>query len=112
MFIVPHGAPGGYEWFVALVVLVGLCFAVCALCGTPSRPGGLRRERHDLPAPNPIRPGSEDRLRELQRRFVAVSPAIGESAPASDPTTRANLRRYYSAILAFAVLVWGLSLLG
>jgi hypothetical protein len=28
MFIVPHGAPEGYEWFVALVVLVGLYFAV------------------------------------------------------------------------------------
>jgi hypothetical protein len=28
MFIVPHGAPEGYEWFVTLVVLVGLYFAV------------------------------------------------------------------------------------
>jgi hypothetical protein len=28
MFIIPHGAPEGYEWFVTLVVLVGLCFAV------------------------------------------------------------------------------------
>jgi hypothetical protein len=28
MFIVPYGAPAGYEWFVALVVLVGLYFAV------------------------------------------------------------------------------------
>src|SRR5262249_46836554 len=28
MFIIPHGAPEGYEWFVALVVLVGLYFAV------------------------------------------------------------------------------------
>ena len=28
MFIVPYGAPEGYEWFVALVVLVGLYFAV------------------------------------------------------------------------------------
>jgi hypothetical protein len=28
IFIVPHGAPEGYEWFVALVVLVGLYFAV------------------------------------------------------------------------------------
>ena len=28
VFIVPHGAPEGYEWFVALVVLVGLYFAV------------------------------------------------------------------------------------
>jgi hypothetical protein len=28
MFIIPHGAPEGYEWCVALVVLVGLYFAV------------------------------------------------------------------------------------
>jgi hypothetical protein len=28
MFIIPHGAPEGYEWFVTLVVLVGLYFAV------------------------------------------------------------------------------------
>jgi hypothetical protein len=28
MFIIPHGAPEGYEWFIALVVLVGLYFAV------------------------------------------------------------------------------------
>jgi len=28
MFIVRYGAPEGYEWFVALVVLVGLYFAV------------------------------------------------------------------------------------
>ena len=28
MFIIPHGAPEGDEWFVALVVLVGLYFAV------------------------------------------------------------------------------------
>jgi hypothetical protein len=28
MFIIPHGAPAGYEWFVALVVLVCLYFAV------------------------------------------------------------------------------------
>jgi hypothetical protein len=39
---------------------------------------GLQREqppRHDIPAPNPVRsgPGSEERLRDLQRRFRAVS---------------------------------------
>jgi hypothetical protein len=107
MFIVPHGAPGGYEWFVALVVLVGLCFAVCSFMRNAKPLDGLRRERQGLPALNPIRPGPgpEHRLRELQRRFRAVSPAIGESAPASEtlsPTT---------AILAFAVVVWGLSLL-
>jgi hypothetical protein len=28
MFIIPYGAPEGYEWFVALVVLVCLYFAV------------------------------------------------------------------------------------
>jgi hypothetical protein len=34
-----------------------------------------RRARHDLPDPNPIGPGlgAEERLRELQRRFRAVS---------------------------------------
>jgi len=31
MFIVPHGAPAGFEWVVALMVLVGLCFAVRSL---------------------------------------------------------------------------------
>jgi len=28
MFIIPYGAPEGYEWFIALVVLVGLYFAI------------------------------------------------------------------------------------
>jgi hypothetical protein len=28
MFVIPHGAPEGYEWFVALLVLVGPYFAV------------------------------------------------------------------------------------
>jgi hypothetical protein len=28
MFIISHGAPEGYEWFVTLLVLVGLYFAV------------------------------------------------------------------------------------
>jgi hypothetical protein len=28
MILVPHGAPEGYEWFVMLVVLVCLYFAV------------------------------------------------------------------------------------
>jgi hypothetical protein len=71
---------------------------------------GLLRERpawHDLPAPNPVRPGPgpEDRLRTLQRRFRAVSARHD----------RASKRRYYrsakiaalAAIVAFAV-VWGL----
>ena len=71
---------------------------------------GLFRERlarHDLPAPNPVRPGPgpEDRLRTLQRRFRAVSARHD----------RASKRRYYrsakiaalAAIVAFAV-VWGL----
>jgi hypothetical protein len=75
MIIVPHGAPEGYEWFVALVVLVGLCFAVCTLMRNAKPLDGLRRERKDLPAPNPIRPGPgpQERLRNLQRRFRAVS---------------------------------------
>src|SRR5262249_5094027 len=109
MIIVPHGAPEGYEWFVALVVLVGLCFAVCTFMRNAKPLDALRRERQDLPAPNPIRPGPgpEDRLRDLQRRFHAVSPAIGESAPASDtlfPRTRANeLRRYYRSANIAAV---------
>jgi hypothetical protein len=28
MFVIPYGAPEGYEWFVTLVVLVCLYFAV------------------------------------------------------------------------------------
>ena len=28
MFVIPYGAPEGYGWFVALVVLVCLYFAV------------------------------------------------------------------------------------
>jgi hypothetical protein len=28
MFVIPYGAPEGYEWFITLVVLVGLYFAV------------------------------------------------------------------------------------
>jgi len=103
MFIVPHGAPEGYEWFVALVVLVGLCFDVCTFMRNAKPLDGLCRER--LPAPNPVRPGPgpEDRLRDLQRRFHAV--------------TRANeLRPYYrsakiAAVAAILVaVVWGLSL--
>jgi len=55
MFIVPYGAPEGYEWFVALVVLVGLYFAVRNFMRAqpPSPkylknakpPDGLRRDR-------------------------------------------------------------------
>jgi len=140
MFIIPHGAPEGYEWFVALVVLVGLYFAVrnfmraeALRTGTkpirkrtqkPQQNGGVLRStrnpwapprKHftrkpwdnpwgDLPNPNPVRsgPGPEERLRNLQRRFRAVS-------------ERHDPGRYYrsakiaalAAIVAFAV-VWGL----
>src|SRR5262245_2076656 len=69
---------------------------------------GLRRERPDLPVLNPVRPGPgpEERLRDLQRRFSAVS----------NRHDRADeLRGYYrsdtiaalAALVAFAV-VWGL----
>ena len=71
---------------------------------------GLLREppaRHDLPGPNPVRPGPgpEDRLRNLRRGFRAVSARHD----------RASKRRYYrsvkiaalAAIVAFAVS-WGL----
>ena len=37
MFIIPHGAPEGYEWFVALLVLVGLYFAVRNFMGDSAR---------------------------------------------------------------------------
>ena len=38
MFIVPYGAPEGYEWFVALVVLACLDFAVRNfMAGSPPR---------------------------------------------------------------------------
>src|SRR5262245_34867065 len=72
MFIIPHGAPAGYERLVALVVLVGLCLAVRSFMR--SRKKVVHRARPDLPNPNPVRPGPgpEERLRELQRRFRAV----------------------------------------
>ena len=77
MFIVPYGAPEGYEWFVALVVLVCLYFAVRNFMRAhpPSPWKRERPARHDLPAPNPVRPGPgpEERLRNLRRGFRAVS---------------------------------------
>jgi hypothetical protein len=33
MFVIPYGAPEGYEWFVTLVVLVCLYLAVRISCG-------------------------------------------------------------------------------
>jgi hypothetical protein len=36
IFVVPHGAPEGYEWFVALVVLVWLYSAVRNFIGRGS----------------------------------------------------------------------------
>ena len=66
------------------------------------------RKAADLPNPNPVRlgPGPEERLRNLQRRFRAVSKRHERAS---------GLRRYYrsikiaalTAIVAFAV-VWGL----
>ena len=38
---------------------------------------GLLRERPDLPNPNPVRPGAEKRLRNLQRRFRTALPTKG-----------------------------------
>jgi hypothetical protein len=76
MFIIPHGAPAGHEWFVALVVLVGLCLAVRSFMRSrEDKPqDGVLRQRPDLPNPNPIRPGPgpDERLRELQSPFRAV----------------------------------------
>jgi hypothetical protein len=66
------------------------------------------RKAADLPNPNSVRPGPgpEERLRNLQRRFRAVSKRHERAS---------DLRRYYrsikiaalTAIVAFAV-VWGL----
>jgi hypothetical protein len=66
------------------------------------------RKAADLPNPNPVRqgPGPEERLRNLQRRFRAVSKRHERAS---------DLRRYYrsikitalTVIVAFAV-VWGL----
>jgi hypothetical protein len=74
MFIIPHGAPGGYEWFVALVVLVGLSISVFAISSgriLPSPPKYLKKARplDGLPDPNPVRPGPgpEERLHNIQR---------------------------------------------
>ena len=98
MFIIPHGAPEGDEWFVALVVLVGLYFAVRNFMRgfrrrkpvylKKAKPlDGLLRERLDLPNPNPVRrgPGPE----ELRRYYRSAKIAA------------------LAAIVAFAV-VWGL----
>jgi hypothetical protein len=80
MFIIPHGAPEGYEWFVALVVLVGLSISLFAISSgriLPSPPKYLKKARplDSLPDPNPVRPGPgpEQRLRNIQRRFRVVS---------------------------------------
>jgi len=72
------------------------------------RPLSERPTRHDLPLPNPVRPGPgpDHRLRNLQRPFCAVSARHD----------RASKRRYYRsakiaalpAIVAFAV-VWYLA---
>jgi hypothetical protein len=74
MLIVPHGAPAGYEWLVAFVVLVGFCLAFCALVRNAKPSDGLCRERRNIPNPKPVRPGPgpEERLCELQRRFRAA----------------------------------------
>jgi hypothetical protein len=51
MFIIPHGAPEGYEWFVTIVVLVGLYFAVRNFMrarrwgGFQTRPGATNTDR-------------------------------------------------------------------
>jgi hypothetical protein len=76
IFVVPHGAPEGYEWLAALVTIVCLYFAVRNFMrsGEAKPLDGRRRKRPDLPNLNPVRPGPgpEERLRELQRRFRKV----------------------------------------
>ena len=54
-----------------------------------------------LPNPNPIRPGAEQRLRNLQRRFRAVSARGDRAKP------RQLVMAAFAAIVAFAV-TWGL----
>jgi endonuclease YncB( thermonuclease family) len=58
---------------------------------------------HKLPGPNPVRPGAEDRLCELQRRFRAVSARHDRAIK-----LRGSKIAVLAAIVAFAV-VWGLS---
>jgi len=80
---------------------------------------GLLRERPDLPDPNPVRPGPgpEDRMRNLQRRFRAVSARHDRAIKLRRGMIKLRrgmikLRRgmmaVLAAIVAFAV-VWGLS---
>jgi hypothetical protein len=66
------------------------------------------RRRHDLPAPNPVRPGpgAEERLRSIRRRFRAVS---ARHDRASKRCTISAKIAALGAIVAFAV-VCGLGL--
>jgi Excalibur calcium-binding domain len=121
------------------VVLVGLYFAVRnfmkgfrtrkpVYLKKAKRLDSLLRERPDLPNPNPVRrgPGPQERLRNLQRRFRAVSERhdranaiVAHDLPNPNPVRPGpgpeELRRYYrpakiaalAAIVALTV-VWGL----
>ncbi len=59
---------------------------------------GLVRERRDLPAPNPVHPGPdpENRLRDLQRRFRALSARL-------DATGLSNATKFLSGIEELSV---------
>jgi hypothetical protein len=73
------------------------------------QPPAPARQMHDLPGSNPIRPGRrpEDRLRDLQRRFRAVSARHDRTIKLSGYYRRLSIAAL-AAIVAFAV-VWGLS---
>jgi hypothetical protein len=84
MLILPHGAPEGYEWFVALVVLVGLYFTVRNF---------MRRRRLREPM-RPIWRGDEGpdaakRLSRLREGFQSISRRW-------DPASRR--RKFYRAL--------------
>jgi hypothetical protein len=85
MFIVPHGAPEGYEWFVALVVLVGLYFAVRNFMRAhpPSPPKYMKKAW-------PLLGLQRDRPRPTEERHV-----MDEN---SSPSGQANGRAVRSAL--------------
>jgi hypothetical protein len=65
---------------------------------------------HDLPSPNPDRPGRgpEDRLRDLQRRFRAVSARHDRAIKLRGHYRHLGIAVLVAIVVALAV-VWGLS---
>ncbi|WP_453955234.1 excalibur calcium-binding domain-containing protein [Bradyrhizobium sp. USDA 377] len=56
-----------------------------------------------LPSPNPVRPGSERRLRDLQQRFRAVSERRGEATLLRQSLRAATV---FAALAFVAAVAW------